>query len=244
MSTNSFFNNFDATNEQSLLEGLVVESIKIYGQDMIYLPRHNIDYDPLYGTSDLVKFKDTFDIEMYIKSVDGFGGDGNFLSKFGLEIRDQVTFSVAKKTFDEYIKANSNLIRPREGDLVYFPLNKKLFEIKYADNKPTFYQLGALQLYNLTCELYEYSSEVFETGIEEIDIIQKKYTQNILETAMLDENGTPIEDENGDIIEVDVSFAGDGLDHNPNDDSNQIQKETDQFINWSEKNPFSERGSF
>lgn len=244
MATSSFFNIIFAANEQNVLDSLIVESIKQYGVDMIYLPRHNEDYDPLYGSSDIVKFSDSYEIEMYIKSVDGFSGDGNFMSKFGLEIRDQIQFVVAKTSFDFYVKSFSGLIRPREGDLIYFPLNDKCFEIKYADNKPTFYQLGTLQTYNLTCELYEYSSEVFETGIPEIDRLQLKYSQNIYDNALMTEDDFMLTTEDNDIIEIDAVFVTDGLQHIPNDDTDIIQNEADKFILFTEKNPFSHTGEF
>lgn len=224
MTTSPYFNNFNATNEQGLLEDLIIESIQIYGQDMIYLPRKNENFDNLYGTSDITTFNDHYTIEMYIKSVDGFGGDGNFLSKFGLEIRDQVTFTVAKKRFESEVWAHdSNLNRPREGDLIYFPLNKRLFEIKYADNKPTFYQLGALQVYNLTCELYEYSSERFETGISVIDDQAKMYTQDV------NANTIPAIEA---ISNTNISFK--------NNNSPLIKTESDPLILFSDSNPFSE----
>ena len=127
MTTNQYFNNYNASNEQTILEDLIIESIKTYGQDMIYLPRHNENPDNLYGTSDIVSFSDYYPIEMYLTSVDGFAGDGDFMSKFGLEIRDQIVLSISRKRFLEELPSIS---RPREGDLIYFPLNEKCFEIK------------------------------------------------------------------------------------------------------------------
>jgi hypothetical protein len=243
MATSTFFNPFSSVKEQKVLDDLIVESIKHYGQDMLYLPRHNVDYDPLYGTSDLVRFSDTYEIEMYIKSnIDGFSGDGNFMSKFGLEIRDQITFIVARSTFDRYIKSVSKLKRPREGDLIYFPLNDKIFEIKFADDKPTFYQLGALQTYSLTCELYEYSSETFETGIPAIDIIQLKFSQDSYNNALKTEDGFILLTEANDVIEVNTIFDTDGLQINPNEDNLIVQNESDKFILFNEKNPFSDSG--
>lgn len=241
MATSTFFNPFNNTSEQNVLDSLVVESIKQYGVDMIYLPRHNKNIDPLYASSDIVEFTDSYEVEMYIRSVDGFSGDGNFLSKFGLEIRDQIVFTVAKKTFDTLVAANAGIVRPREGDLIYFPLNDKCFEIKFADNKPTFYQLGKLQTYNLTCELYEYSSEIFNTGIPEIDRLDNKYSQNIFNYMMLDEEGNTILTEDGDIIEYEDSSANNNNGLNSIfRDNETIQKESDNFISFSETNPFSE----
>jgi hypothetical protein len=109
-------------------------------------------------------------MEVYVKSVDGFQGDGDFLSKFGLQIRDQVTFTVAMRTFERYAtRLNTTLIRPKEGDLVYLPLNDKFFKIMHVEHESVFYQSGALQVFDLKCELFEYSNEMFNTGIEEID---------------------------------------------------------------------------
>ena len=100
MATNFFFNNFQASNEQGLLEGLIIEAIKIYGEDMIYIPRNIGNLDRLYTADDSSYYTNSYEIEMYIKSIDGFSGDGNFLSKFGLEIRDQVVFSMAQRVFN------------------------------------------------------------------------------------------------------------------------------------------------
>ncbi len=239
MATSTFFNPFSSEKEQKLLDRLVVESIKQRGYDMIYLPRHNKNWDALYATSDIVEFTDSYEIEMYIRSIDGFSGDGNFLSKFGLEIRDQIQFEVAKTTFDQLVGQLAGIDRPREGDLIYFALNDKCFEIKFADNKPTFYQFGALQTYNLTCELYEYSSEIFNTGIEAVDRLGK-YSQNVYDFTLTDEEGNILLTEAGDIIEYDaIRTSETGLPF-VLQDNEQIQKESDNFISFSETNPFSE----
>ena len=241
MATNFFFNNFKNSQEQLLLENLVVESIKIYGHDVYYLPRTLVDQDPIYQSDSISQYNSAYMIEMYIKSVNGFSGDGVFMSKFGLEIRDQVTFSVAQRVFNDEVQTFTNILRPNEGDLIYFPLNKKAFEIKYVENKEFFYQLGALQTYELTCELFEYSSEVFNTGIEEIDQIQTKFSLNIFDWAILDENGDRLLDENADYIVVEGYSAGqiDAL-----ADNEDIQTESDNFLDFTERDPFSERGTY
>lgn len=241
MATNFFFNNFQNSQEQLLLENLVIESIKIYGQDMFYLPRTLIDQDEIYGSDSVSQYNAAYPIEMYIKSVNGFTGDGVFMSKFGLEIRDQVTFSVAQRVFNDEVGSYVDVTRPKEGDLIYFPLNKKPFEIKFVDNREFFYQLGALQTYELTCELFEYSSEVFNTGIEEIDQIQTKYSLNVFDWAILDENGDRLLDENSDYIVVEGYSAGqiDAL-----ADNEDIQVESDDFLDFTERDPFSEGGTF
>ena len=137
MATNFYFNNFSASNEQGLLEDLIIEAIKIYGQDMIYIPRNIGNLDTLYTADDQSYYVQTYDVEMYIKSIDGFSGDGNFMSKFGLEIRDQVIFSISQRVFYNEIGYITNLVRPMEGDIVYFPLNKKCFQIKFRSEEHT-----------------------------------------------------------------------------------------------------------
>ena len=133
MATNFFFNNFQSSQEQLLLENLIIESIRIYGQDMYYIPRKLNNYDNVYGADDQSSYENAYSIELYIKSVDGFSGDGDFMSKFGIEIRNQVVFSVAQRRFNEEIGDYTTQVRPNEGDLIYFPLNKKCFQIKYVN---------------------------------------------------------------------------------------------------------------
>lgn len=181
MATNFYFNNYQNSQEQLLLESLIIESIKIYGEDMYYVPRTLNNKNEVYGEDDISSYDSATLVEFYIKNVDGFGGDGNFMSKFGLEIRDQVTFVIAKRVFEEEIGFAANYVRPREGDLIYFPLNRKLFQIKYVDNKPIYYPMGALQTYELTCELFEYSGEQFNTGVADIDDIQDKLSLDIFD---------------------------------------------------------------
>ena len=131
----------------------------MYGEDMYYCPRVLKNYDPLYTADDSSEYDSAYLVELYIKSVDGFSGDGNFLSKFGVEIRDQVVFSIAQRVFNQEIGTQTKQIRPNEGDLIYFPLNNKCFQIKYVNKFEMFYQFGALQTWELTCELFEYSNE-------------------------------------------------------------------------------------
>jgi hypothetical protein len=118
----------------------------------------------------LTVFDAAYQMDMYVKTVDGFQGQGDFLSKFGLEIRDQVTFTVAYRTFERFAtKDNPALIRPKEGDLVYMPMNNKFFKVMFVEHESVFYQAGALQVYDLKCELFEYSNERFETGVDDVD---------------------------------------------------------------------------
>jgi len=166
MATNSYFHH--NRSEQNLVEDLTVESIKIHGKDMIYLPRTTNNKDDLFGEDTITSFEDSFFIEMYIASVDGFGGDGDFISKFGLEIRDTVELIVAKKRFQQ----ESDMDRPREGDLIYLPLTRGLFEIKFVEHENPFYQVGKLYTYKLSCELFQYSQEDIDTDQSVIDGIE------------------------------------------------------------------------
>ena len=246
MATNFYFNNFQSSQEQLLLENLIIEAIKIYGEDMYYIPRKLNNYDALLTEDDSSSYEQAFSLEFYIKSVDGFSGDGNFMSKFGLEIRDQVVFSVAQRVFGEEVGAYTTQTRPREGDLIYFPLNKKCFQIKYVNKQEMFYQLGALQTWEMTCELFEYSNETINTGIPEIDIIQNKFSTDILDYTLKDENGNYLLTENGEYI---VSEAYNIENIAPGAENDIIQYGqansafpigSNDFIDFSEKDPFSE----
>lgn len=234
MATNFFFDQFDNFGEQDLLEDLIVESIQIYGHDVYYLPYTLINKDDVYGEDDVSQYNKAIMIEMYIKNVEGFSGENNFLSFAGLEIRDSVTFTVAQRTFDNEIGTPEDLIRPRERDLIYFPLNKKCFQIRYVDNKPFFYQLGKLQTYDLQCSLFEYSHEQFNTGIAEIDDIQTKLSINILDHALTDELGNAIQTESGDFI---VTDNFDIENYDPFADNSDIQTEADNILDFSETDP-------
>ena len=237
MPTNFFINNFQSSQEQYLLENLIIESIRFYGEDMVYIPRKINNYDAVYGADDQSSYENAYQLELYIKSVDGFSGDGNFMSKFGIEIRDQVVFSVARRTFNEEVGTFTSQVRPNEGDLIYFPLNQKCFQIKYVNKHEMFYQLGALQTWELTCELFEYSGEIMNTGIPEIDSLQKKYSINQYDWALKDQFGAFITDEDGNLIVLEGSGTSDIIINAEND---LIQQESDQFVDFSAVDPFSE----
>jgi hypothetical protein len=238
MATNFFFNNFQSSQEQLLLENLIIEAIRQYGEDMYYIPRKLNNYDAVYGADDQSSYENAYPIELYIKSVDGFSGDGNFMSKFGLEIRDQVVFSVARRIFNEEVGTFTSQLRPNEGDLIYFPLNEKCFQIKYVNKFEMFYQLGALQTWELTCELFEYAGETMNTGIPQIDALQKKFDTNQYHWAIKDEDGTMLLDEEGNLIVLEGSGLDDLILNAEND---EIQRESDLFVDFTAYDPFSER---
>lgn len=172
MSTNPFFKNYSNSNEQDLIEDLTIEIIKTMGRDMLYIPRIAINTDELYGELRGSYFKNGIPLEMYADSVNGFEGQGDIASKFGIEIRDNVSLTVSKKRFNEEVKTKfPDIIRPREGDLIFFPLARALFEINFVEHENPFYQLGKLYCYKLTCELFPYNDEEFNTGNTDVDAV-------------------------------------------------------------------------
>jgi hypothetical protein len=174
MPTNVFFNHAVNT-EQQLYEDLVVESLRFYGHDTFYLPREIIEEDSIFNEDVQSKFGDAYGVEMYIENTDGFEGDGDLMSKFGIEVRDTATFVISLRTWERFISLDSNLatsLRPNEGDLIYFPLTNSMFEIKFVEHEDPFYQVGKLFVFKLRCELFEYSGEDFDTGNVDVDVIE------------------------------------------------------------------------
>lgn len=162
-------------SEQDLYEDIVTEAIKTYGFEVYYLPRNLVSRDMLLNEDIQSKFGDAYMIEMYIDNVDGFDGDGTLFSKFGLEIRNQATFVVSRRQWSKLVGFWNNGIisnRPAEGDLIYFPLTRSMFEIKFTEAKTPFYQLSKVPTWRLQCELFEYSNEEITTGIKDLDQVQ------------------------------------------------------------------------
>lgn len=166
IAVNFYLDHFQNRTEQTLVEDLTIESIKMYGVDMLYMPREIIERDEIYGEDIITKFDSNYMLEMYVETVDGFEGGQDVLAKFGLQIVDQATFILAKRRFEETVPDQK---RPMEGDLIYFPLSNSIFEINHVEHENPFYQLGKLHTYKLTVELFTYSHEQFETGYDDID---------------------------------------------------------------------------
>jgi len=178
MATNPYFK--DYFGEQDLTEDLTIETIKAMGREMYYIPRNIVEMDKIFGEGKRVNYKNAVPIEMYIDSVSGFQGQGDLASKFGVEIKDSVFLTLAKKRFIQEIQTRfPTITRPREGDLIYFPLSKSLFEINFVEHENPFYQLGKLYSYRLTCELFTYNQENFSTGTTDIDAGQTENKNQI-----------------------------------------------------------------
>lgn len=175
MPTNPYISQ-EVRSEQMLYEDIVIEALKMYGQEIVYLPREPLRTDDVLN-EDFSRFRASYTIEMYIANTEGFEGEGTLLSKFGLEIRDQATFVVSKRRFNQYVdilEDNLSLCesRPREGDLIYLPLSNSMFQIKFVEHEKPFYQISDLPVFELQCELFEYAGEIFDTGVEAIDAFQ------------------------------------------------------------------------
>lgn len=189
MSTTNVYFSHGTRNEQYLLEDLIIESLKIYGNEVFYIPRTLVSKDDILGEDRLSEFKNSFPIEMYFENVDSFQGQGAFIQKFGLMIEQSATLVVARRRWDQMIGRFGKTQlpqRPCEGDLIYFPLSKGLFEIKFVQHQDPFYQLGKLYVYKLQIELFQYSSEKISTGIPEVDVFE---TLKTLSTNPLDALG-------------------------------------------------------
>ena len=283
MPLNKYFPNLTYSREQDVLEDLIIESIKQFGHEVKYLPRTLVEQDHLFGEAKLSSFNDSVPIEMYIKNVEGFEGEGDFLSRFGVQIRDQVTLTVAKKRFDQvrvgeslqdevgyqlqteeydannpsrqFLSDTANTFgfmlesgtagannysitsnRPFEGDLIYFPLTDKLFEIKFVEHEAVFYQMGRLQTYDLRCELFEYSSERIDAGDSDVDVIEDNLWLDILFNELTLEDGTVFLAEDGDSVMQEYQIE------TTDDQANNtfFTTQAASIIDFSEQNPFSE----
>ena len=288
MAVNKYFNHFNYAREQDLVEDLTIESIKIYGHDVKYVPRTITARDNLYGEDPLSAYNDAADVEMYIKNVEGFEGEGDLLSRFGLQIRDEITFTLARKRFDQIrteklmTEVGYNLLmedantaapsrqfltgnhetesivlesgtangysilsnRPNEGDLIYFPMVDKTFEIKQVEHEQLFYQTGRLQTYDLRCELFEYSSESIDTGISEIDEIEDKFSLNILDNQLLldldGEDGALLAEDGGSLMQ---EYTVETTDAQANNNLFTADILAGGIVDFSEDDPWSE-GNF
>ena len=175
MAKNSYFLH-GSESEQRLVQDLINEQLKIYGLDVTYIPRKFVNTKSIIEEVQSSKFDDNFVIEAYVNSYDGYSGAGDVLTKFGMSLRDEVELTISKERFEDFIAPfmsasdDINLAsRPREGDLIFFPLGQRLFEVKFVEHEEPFYQLGKNYVYKLKCELFEYEDEVIDTSIDAID---------------------------------------------------------------------------
>jgi hypothetical protein len=212
MATNPFIDHIDIP-QSDVVDDLVVECIQIHGIDSYYLPRTQTLVDGLYGEDPTSAFTNYDILEMYVETVDGFGGEGDIIAKFGLDIRDSITFVVSKRRFTEEVtRHDADITRPREGDLIFFPLNKGLFEVKWVEHEQPFYQFGKGYVYKISAELFSYSHETIVTGLDAIDAI-------------------------ADNLENDNDTSNDKFAEN--DEIDDLESD-DDVVNWEETSPFGD----
>ena len=244
MATNAYFQSGvpgGRSSEQLLMEDIIIECLKIYGLDTYYLPRHKVNEDAILGEDILNNFEHAYPLEMYMQNVTGFEGDGDLMSKFGVEIRDTATFIVARRRWDETVARSGNAVlttRPAEGDIIYFPLTKAYFEIKFVEATDPFFQVGKLYVYKLQCELMQYSSERFNTGISDIDSIADGDSLDVNEFNLLLQSGDRalLEEYTPAGIVLQSYNLGTIL---PNVDNEDFRGEI-SVLDFTERNPFGE----
>jgi hypothetical protein len=283
----SYYSGYEG--EQNLVQDLVDEQIKLFGTDIYYLPRTLLKENTL---DDIIysKFKEQFQIEMYLQNVEGFG-QSEFISKFGLKVTDEIRFIVSQRRWIQEATENDyqSIIRPLEGDLLFFPLTKDLYEIKFVEVEAVFHQFGKIQFYQITAEIYEMGNQDIETGIGDIDLIDNilkpaidivlvplpdseedldytvgeevegsvsgitarvsKWNSETRTLTVVNRTGTFVENETlvGSESNAEWKIQSFRTQEDPNTDYDQnkyIQDESDDILDFSEKNPFGEYGNF
>lgn len=245
MATNFYFqsgNTSGTTNEQRLLEDLIIESIKIYGHDVYYLPRTSVNQDNVLGEDTLSRFDIAIPLEMYLSNIQGWDGNGELFTKFGIQVTDQATFVVSKRRWEDVVGSSPEELlqipsRPAEGDLIYLPKTNSMFEIKFVQHLDPFYQLGKFYIYSMSCELYQYSSEIFATGVPEIDVTVDTITQDVFEYEVLNQTGGRLLTQSGFSI-IKEQFRT--IQNVPFSDSEFFESEGRDILDFTEINPFGE----
>jgi hypothetical protein len=209
MAVNHYFQNgkgIGNANEQTLLQDLIIEGLKIYGHDYYYLPRTLVNRDLILGEDVSSKFDDSYLVEMYMTTTEGFAGQQELINKFGLEIREDTNFTLAKRRWQDAVDSKHTMIaegRPNEGDIIYSPLMNSFFEIQFVEDQEPFFQLGNLPVYQLRCTRWEYSNEQLDTGVNAIDSAEDQYSVDQLAHQV------SLENETGSIVLENDSASGD-----------------------------------
>ena len=258
MPVNHYFQGGDgigSSEEKKLFEDLILEGLKIYGHDVYYLPRTLVNLDLILCEDVASKFNAAYLCEMYMDTTEGFGGEQELISKFGLEIREDSTFTVSKRRWNDLVEDPATLIkadRPNEGDLIYFPLMNSFFEIQFVEDQEPFFQLGNLPVYKLRVTRFEYSSERLDTGVSDIDAAEDKYSLDMLNHQMT------LEAEEGSLLLENDSASGESnyfllesyeiQTQSPYADNIDLDNEagfdtasvSDDILDFTERNPFGE----
>ena len=192
-SNSARFRAIGSAQEQKTIENLIVETIEIYGQYIYYVPRTIVNKDTVFGEDSDTKFESAKAIRAYVNNVEGWEGQGELLSKFGVRIEDKTTFIFSRDKFKEHVDDSTVLNvegRPNEGDLIWFPTTKHLFQIMFVEAEKPFYQLGKGYVWECQCELFEYSDEEIDTGITDLDNIETAFANAITVGLVAGGSGT------------------------------------------------------
>lgn len=244
MAVNSYFqqgNTPGRGSEQLLIEDLIIECLQIYGFECYYLPRKTVNVDQILNEDVLNKYQHAYPLEMYLTNIMGFEGEGDLLTKFGVEIRDSATFVVSRRRWDQVVARSGQVqlaTRPAEGDIIYFPATKSLFEIRRVEGTEPFFQAGKLYVYQLQCELMQYSSESIETGVSEIDSLVSNQTLDIQNYQLLMENSDKfiLEYEANSYVILE-SFDTTNLDAGAQNEDFELEID---ILDFTDRNPFGE----
>ena len=262
MPTNHYFqggNGIGSSEEKKLFENLIIEGLKIYGHDVYYLPRTLVNKDLILGEDVASKFNAAYLCEMYMDSTEGFAGEQELISKFGLEIREDTTFVIAKRRWQNQVDNQAVQIvdgRPNEGDLIYVPLMNSFFEIQFVEDQEPFFQLGNLPVYKMRCTRFEYSSEKLDTGRPEIDVAEDRLSIDQLQHQLTLEDGGGILLEDSDLTlkthnfllaetHESINLATQTRDYADNATYNadagfDTATTGDDILDFTERNPFGE----
>lgn len=229
-------------SEQNLYEDLIIESMKIYGLEVYYVPRKSFNQDNILTEDPLNTYEHAYPIEMYMENVGGFEGDGELLTKFGLEIRDNANFIVSRRRWNQVVGSKGQSVleaRPAEGDVIYFPLTKSFFEIRKVDGQTPFYQLGKLYVYKMSCELMQFSNERFNTGIYEIDNPADYSDQTVDNYEVLLETGDSFLMESQALTPL-ILETYENKNIQLNVDNELFDEDINNILDFSDRNPFGE----
>jgi hypothetical protein len=254
-------------SEKRLHEDIIIESLKIFGQDIYYLPRTLVNRDLVLGEDTSSRFDDSYLLEMYFETTEGFAGENEIINKFGLEIRDDTTLVLSKRRFEDHVASKATLTatgRPNEGDIVFVPLLNSYFEIQFVEDQEPFYQLGNLPVYKLKVTRWEYASEQINTGNELLDQVEDKYTLDQLQHKLTLEYGQEVLTGAGSIMLEDYHDYSTGqpallmqetfvtaniqtqspyasnLDLNTEAGYDTVGDLSDDILDFTERNPFGE----
>ena len=242
-------------SEKRLYEDLIIEGLKIYGQDVYYLPRTLVNRDLILGEDMLSKFSSALLLEAYMETTEGFAGEQEIINKFGLEIREDTTFMISKRRFNQAVDEKATLIkegRPNEGDIIYMPLMNSFFEIQFVQDQEPFFQLGQLPVYKLVCTRWEYSSEQIDTGVSDIDSAEDQYSLDQLahqftleneDGSLLLENDSASDEKNYLLLETYALQTQSTYANNTDLDTEagfDTSSTADDILDFTERNPFGE----